>query len=145
MKTLLICLAFLASFASWLQALGQSSTILKPEQIRWQEINADGSKYAVIEGDRSKPGPFTYAFFLPDGVWESPHRHTGTARVVVVSGTLLLGDGLVLNQSKARPVPAGSFFLVPKDAPHWEGAKGDTFIIGVGIGPWTTTIEPPAR
>jgi quercetin dioxygenase-like cupin family protein len=119
--------------------LAQASTIWDPARIHWQEQNADGSKYAVIEGDRSKPGPFTYAFLLPDGVWVPPHSHTGTARVFVVSGTLLLGDGPSLDKSTARAIPSGGVFLVPHDSPHWEGAKGETLIVGIGIGPWKTT------
>ena len=116
-----------------------SSTIWSADKIHWQEINPDGSKYAVLEGDRTKAGSFTYAFLLPDGVWVPPHSHTGAARVFVVSGTMLLGDGATEDHSKAMPVQAGGVFLVPKDAPHWEGAKGDTLIVGVGQGPWKTT------
>jgi hypothetical protein len=34
--------------------------------IDWQEINPDGTKYAVLEGRRDVPGEaFTYAFFIP--------------------------------------------------------------------------------
>ena len=47
-----------------------------------------------------------------------------------------------MNKASAHPIGAGNVFLVPKDAPHWEGAKGDTLIIGVGTGPWkTTTVD----
>jgi len=123
-----------------LSASAQTTRVWNSNDIHWQEINSDGSKYAVLEGDRSKPGPFTYAFFLPSGVWEQPHTHTGTARVCVISGTLLLGDGPRLIKANARAMPSGTFFLVAANAPHWEGARGDTLIIGIGIGPWKTAL-----
>ena len=132
---LLLRLLFAASVYS------QTSVVWDPKSIHWQDINQDGSKYAVLEGDRSKPGSFTYAFFLPNGVWVGPHTHTGTARVFVVSGTLLLGDGKIIDKTSARPIPKGHVFLVPQNAPHWEGAKGDALIIGVGTGSWKTTVS----
>lgn len=133
-----LSLCILAALSSLLTAYGQSVSVWKSGQIRWQEINSDGSKYAVLEGDRSKPGPFTYAFWLPNGVWERPHMHTGTARVTVVSGTLLLGEGRVLRKNSAEALTSGSVFVVPANVPHWEGARGDTLIVGVGTGPWIT-------
>jgi hypothetical protein len=61
-----------------------------------------------LEGDRSRPGPFTY-------------------------------------KAKARSIAAGGAFFVARNAPHWEGARGDTLIIGVGVGPWKTTEISGAR
>jgi hypothetical protein len=108
--------------------------------IQWQQTNPDGSKYAVLEGHRDVAGePFTYAFLLPSGVWVGPHVHSEDARVTVVSGTLLLGEGATMNPRNARPMRAGTFFLVPKNVPHWEGARVDTLIIGTAHGPWATT------
>ena len=71
-----------------------------------------------------------------------PHFHSADARVFVASGTLLLGEGSIMNKASAKPVPAGSFILVPANATHWEGAKGDTLILGVAQGVWKTTNLP---
>ncbi|MBY0505110.1 MAG: cupin domain-containing protein [Bryobacteraceae bacterium] len=110
-----------------------------PGSIAWQRVEADGSKYAVLEGSRDEPGkPFTYAFLLPDGQWVKGHTHTQAARVVVVSGTLLLGEGPRLDRGKVREVKAGEVFYVPANVPHFEGARGDTLIIGFAIGNWKT-------
>jgi quercetin dioxygenase-like cupin family protein len=120
-----------------------SVRVWSPATIQWDQENPDGSKYAVLEGHRDVPGePFTYAFFLPNGVWVSPHVHSEDARVTVISGTLLLGEGATMNQRSARSIAAGMFFVVPKNVPHWEGARGDTLIIGTAHGRWVTT---PAR
>ena len=110
-----------------------------PANIPWQRTEADGSRYAVLEGSRDQPGePFTYAFLLPDGQWVKAHTHTQAARVVVVKGVLLLGEGSTMDQRKVREVKAGEVFFVPANMPHYEGARGETLIIGTGTGLWKT-------
>ena len=111
-----------------------------PDTITWQELNADGTKYTVLEGRRDVPGEaFTYAFFIPAGVWDSPHSHTAEARVVVVKGNLKLGYGRALDKQSAREFPVGSYLLVPANADHFDGADEDTIIIGTAVGPWKTS------
>lgn len=129
MKLLLLLLAANPSIRIW-----------TPENIAWQSIESNGAKYAVLEGSRDTPGqPFTYAYLLPDGQWVAGHKHTQAARVIVVKGTLLLGEGAKLDKAKVREIKAGEVFYVPANMPHYEGARGDTLIIGIGTGVWKTT------
>lgn len=110
-----------------------------PDSIVWQQTNPDGTRFALLEGVRDMPGvPFTYAFFLPAGVWDGPHSHAPTVRVFVARGTLALGYGTSLERAKARRFPIGSILLVPGGAVHFDGAAEDTVIIGTAIGPWST-------
>lgn len=110
-----------------------------PDRIIWQQVNDDGTKYALLEGRRDRRGvPFTYAFFIPSGVWDSPHFHSSDARVAVVKGRLRLGYGEVLDRAAAREFPVGSYLLVPAGAAHFDGADEDTIIIGTALGPWRT-------
>ena len=38
------------------------------DTIAWQELGADGTRYALLEGRRDQAGePFSYAFFIPAG------------------------------------------------------------------------------
>jgi len=116
-----------------------ASLIWNPASIRWQRFDKDGSKYAVLEGDREIPGRgFTYAFWLPDGVWVNPHWHTEDARVVVVRGTLLLGFGTKLDKEDVTAIGPGGYFVVRAKQPHYEAARGDTLIIGAASGVWRT-------
>jgi uncharacterized RmlC-like cupin family protein len=93
-----------------------------------------------LEGDRDQPGrPFTYAFFIPAGVWDSPHHHSTTARVFVAKGALGLGYGDRLDRAHAKTYPAGSYVVVPAGADHFDGSDTDTIIIGVASGAWSTT------
>ena len=62
---------------------GQSPAVeaWNPGNIVWQRTDSDGTKWAVLEGDKDAPGKaFTYAFFLPAGHWEH-HFHNQDARV----------------------------------------------------------------
>ena len=114
-----------------------------PSNIQWDTTFADGSKLAILEGRRDVPGePFTYAFYLPDGRWVAPHWHCADARVFVATGTILLGYGEQMDQQRIRTYGPGSYLLVPYKVAHYEGAQGNTIIIGTGVGPWCTYEHP---
>ncbi len=110
-----------------------------PDAIVWQRFNPDGTKFALLEGVRDKAGvAFSYAFFIPAGVWDAPHSHSADARVFVARGALHLGYGDRLDKAKAKAFPAGSYLLVPGNAHHFDGSPVDTLIIGTATGPWST-------
>ena len=116
-----------------------------PDAIVWQRTNPDGTRFALLEGVRDQPGvAFTYAFFIPAGVWDGAHRHSATARVFVAKGTLRLGYGEHLEHGAATAFPAGSMLIVPAGARHFDGATEDTIIIGTATGPWTTDYADSA-
>lgn len=109
------------------------------ESIVWQRIDQDGTKYAVLDGDREAAGkPFTYAFWMPGGVWVKPHTHTQQAHVVVVKGSIQLGYGTQMDRSKTITLKAGEFFIVRAGEAHFEGSEGECLIIGTALGGWKT-------
>src|SRR5258705_4070282 len=56
------------------------------KSIIWQKTDADGTKWAVLEGRSDVPGEaFTYAAFVPAGFHDF-HSHGSDARVAVVQG-----------------------------------------------------------
>jgi len=87
-------------------------------------------------------GLFTYAFWLPGGVWASPHVHSQDAHVAVMRGTLRLGFGPVADRDVTVRVSAGEFFVGRADEPHYEGSDGPCLIIGTALGGWRTTVLP---
>ena len=108
------------------------------DSIVWQRQDSDGTKWAVLEGDKDAPGKmFTYAFFIPAGYWEH-HWHTQDARVAVIKGALRVAEGDKLDKAGAKSYPVGSYLYVPANAPHTMGAEVDTIIIGTAQGPWKT-------
>ncbi len=115
------------------------------ENIVWQDIGADGTKYTLLEGRRDVAGEaFTYAFFIPAGFWDPAHWHTADARVVVLKGTLYLGYGDRHNDRALQAFGVGSYILVPANAKHFDGSSEDTVIIGTAVGPWSTHYVDPA-
>jgi hypothetical protein len=111
-----------------------------PDSIPWRTAAPNGTRYALLEGSRERAGgAFTYAFFIPAGVWDGPHWHSTTARVFVMRGALGLGYGDRLDRASARTFGAGALVVVPGGARHFDGADVDTIIIGVATGPWSTT------
>jgi hypothetical protein len=115
--------------------------VWREDTIAWTPDDPPGSKYAVLDGDRTRPdGLFTYAFWLPGGVWAPPHVHSQTAHVAVLRGVLRLGFGGVSDRAAAREIRAGEFFIVRADQPHFEGSDGPCLIVGTARGGWTTTV-----
>jgi len=121
-------------------AVGQSAKVMTwdPNNIAWQSTDPDGSKWAVLEGDKDTPGKsFTYAFLVPAGHWEH-HSHNQDARVAVLSGALKVAVGPTLDKDGAKTYPVGTFLFVPANVEHTMGADVDTICIGTAMGPWKT-------
>lgn len=130
-----LTLALLGSLAA-----GQSATVKTwdANNIVWQSIDPDGSKWSVLEGDKDASGKeFTYAFLVPAGHWEH-HSHNQDARVAVISGALKVAVGPTLDQKGAKTYSVGSFLFVPANVEHTMGAEVDTICIGTAMGPWKT-------
>lgn len=131
------------SYFDQFAAFGQSPSVQtwNPQSIVWQRTDSEGTKWAVLEGDKDAPGKaFTYAFFLPAGHWEH-HFHNQDARVAVVSGALKVAVGPELDKAGAKTYPAGSFLYVPANVQHTMGADVDTICIVTAQGPWKTHYE----
>lgn len=136
MKIIIVLILVLAGTL----AFGQGTAVKtwNPENIVWQRTDSDGTKWAVLEGNKDTPGKaFTYAFFLPAGHWEH-HFHNHDARVAVVSGALKVAAGPELDKTGAKTYPVGSFLYVPANVQHTMGADVDTICIGTALGPWKT-------
>jgi hypothetical protein len=116
------------------------------DTLAWQEIDAHGTRYALLEGVRDQAGqPFSYAFFIPAGFWDPAHWHTADARVFVAQGTLYLGYGDTLDRAAATAYGPGSYIIVPAGQRHFDGSDEDTLIFGTAIGPWATFYVDPTQ
>lgn len=108
------------------------------ETIEWQDANPDGTKSATVVGTREAGVAFSYALFIPAGVWDAPHSHLAAAHLVVARGELRLGYGSEFDREAVGIFPAGSFLYVPAGAVHFDGAERDTVLLGTAVGPWST-------
>ncbi|UVI36689.1 cupin domain-containing protein [Brevibacterium spongiae] len=109
-----------------------------PNDMPWEVTHDDGTKPATLVGTRSPGEIFSYAFFIPAGVYDGPHSHSAAAHLHVAAGELQLGYGPVLDLGATRTYPSGSFLYVAAGAAHFDGADVDTVIVGTAIGPWST-------
>lgn len=142
---LMIVLCMSAALAAHAQDMTHSGTDGKPSisygsEIAWKAGPASlpaGAKFAVLEGDPAKEGPFVMRLMLPDGFRIPPHWHPKVERVTVISGTFNLGMGEKFDKSATRKMPAGTFGFWPAGMRHFAWAKGATVLQLHGIGPWS--------
>lgn len=126
---------------------GTGMSIQVPSAILWskgpQALPA-GAKMVVLEGDPSKPGPFTIRLKLPVGYQIPPHWHSQVERITVLEGTFQLGDGERFDPKALREMPTGSFAYVPTGHRHFATVKGESIIQLHGTGPWEIHYVNPA-
>ena len=118
-----------------------------PAEVKWKDGPGSlpaGAKFAVLEGDPAREGPFVMRLRFPDGFRIQPHWHPKVERVTVISGTLNLGMGEKFDQSATRELTAGTFGFWPAGMRHFAWAKGETVLQLHGTGPWVITYVNPA-
>src|SRR5438552_9081269 len=110
-------------------AVVKAPILVRAEEMRWEACSAAiprGPKCATLEGDRTVANmPFTYRLKIPDGYHIPPHTHPADAHLTVIAGTLNIGFGDKLEVKATKPMPAGSFIVVPRGAHHyyWTRAR----------------------
>jgi anti-sigma factor ChrR (cupin superfamily) len=124
-----------------------TAALHRPDDLKWQDGPASlppGAKFAVLEGDPTKPGPFVFRVKVPDGYKIPPHTHPKPERVTVVSGTFHLGMGDEFDATKTEALPAGTYGTWPKGMKHFVMVKGETVVQFHGDGPWVIEYVNPA-
>src|SRR5687768_11593642 len=79
-----------------------------PKAVKWMDGPPSlpaGARFAVLEGNPAKEGPFTMRLKVPNGYRIPPHTHPKTERVTVISGTFRLGMGETFDTSKMEELP----------------------------------------
>jgi quercetin dioxygenase-like cupin family protein len=138
----------LAQASAELAAARQSQhLVVTPSQLNWIAAPPSlppGAQMAVLEGDMTKPGPFTARFKAPANYKIPPHWHPADEHITVLSGTFYIGMGDRLDESTASTLPAGSYTVMPAKHHHFAFTKEETVIQLHGIGPWGITYINPA-
>jgi hypothetical protein len=121
--------------------------MVAPGDLKWGEGPPSlpaGSKAAVLEGDPAKPGLFTLRLQIPANYKIPAHWHPADEHVTVISGTFYMGMGDKLDESKAKPLAAGSFAHMPPKTNHFAFTRTEAVIQLHGMGPWGITYVNPA-
>ena len=123
------------------------AAVHRPDGLKWQDGPPSlppGAKFAVLEGDPTKPGPFVFRVKVPDGYKIPPHTHPKPERVTVISGTFHLGMGETFDAKKGEVLPAGTYGTWPAGMKHYVWVKGETVVQFHGDGPWVIQYVNPA-
>jgi uncharacterized protein (TIGR02246 family) len=102
-----------------------------------------GAKIAVLEGDPTQPGPFTFRLKFPAGYRIPPHFHPVIEHATVVSGALSIGQGDRWDDSKLVRLDADDFIHMPPGERHFARATGETVLQLHSTGPWGITYVNP--
>lgn len=150
----LMALGLAAGLFGALVVLGQEEekskkehTILTPADLKWGEgpdALPPGAKAVALEGSLKKEELFHLRLKFPAGYKIPPHWHPGTERVTVLSGSVRLGLGDRFDESRMKPLQAGSFISLPPRTAHFVTVTEDTVIQLSTIGPWSVTYVDPA-
>jgi quercetin dioxygenase-like cupin family protein len=125
---------------------GHTHTVT-PDTIVWGPAPPglpSGSKMTVLSGNPGAEGSFTLRASLPDGYKVPPHWHGTVENLTILSGTLLLGMGEVVDKTKATVLGPGGFAAMPPEMRHWVVAEGETVLQVHGEGPFSITYVDPA-
>jgi hypothetical protein len=118
-----------------------------PDDVKWgpaPPVLPPGAQAAVLDGDPTKPGPFTIRIKAPDGYVIPAHWHSIEENLTIVSGSFGLGLGDKFDKSKIRYLPAGSYARLGKEERHFAVAKGETIVQVHGEGPFDLHYVDPA-
>ena len=121
--------------------------VVTPDHLSWGPAPAilpAGARLAVLEGDPSKPGPFTMRLAMPAGYRIPPHFHQADEHVTVISGAFQVGMGETFDEGKLTTLPPGTFGVIPPGMRHFARAGKATVIQLHGVGPWGLTYVNPA-
>lgn len=117
------------------------------QQLQWGPAPAvfpAGAEMVVMQGDPSKPEPFTVRLRFPNGYKIAPHTHPTTENVTVLTGTFLAGMGDRFVESEMQAFGRDAFASIPANHPHYAMARGQTIVQVHAIGPFALTYVNPA-
>jgi quercetin dioxygenase-like cupin family protein len=135
MKRSAIVLSALAAAVIATSEIRAQSNAVTPDQLKFNRNPATGSEIAVVMGKPGEPGPFVLRVRYPAGLKAMPHSHPNDTYVTVISGVLRYAEGEKFDESKFKDYPAGSFFVIPANVPHYENATAPMEFQAHGMGP----------
>jgi quercetin dioxygenase-like cupin family protein len=138
------CLVALLLLAAVLLPFAQGESLvparLTPEELKWV-AQPNGNQQAVMAGNQRETGLYMYRTKFPANYRNQPHFHPDQRIVTVMSGTLYVGYGEKVDESRMKALPPGSIFTEPPRQPHYVWAKDGEVVIQVtGYGPSGTTV-----
>src|SRR5262249_22231909 len=146
MKLLLNTTLLVFAFASLVHAQDGQLRLSPLEITELNSINAgagtsgvSGIETRTLKGDATKPGIYTIQLTIPANVKIQAHTHPDDRVATVVSGTWYIGYGSSFDETKLKPLTAGSFYTEPPSVAHFAKTGNQTVVIQItGNGPTGT-------
>lgn len=111
-----------------------------PDSFKWfSPPNNPSIKGAWVLGTEKEPATYAFRVMIAKDGKILPHTHPDTRYSTVLSGTLYVGFGDAVDESKMVAVPEGGLYVAPADVSHYLWAKdGDVVYQEGGVGPTAT-------
>ena len=141
----LICVCSLFGLAANGPAMAQSKpghVMVMPTALKWVDVPSlpPGAKIAILQGPMNAAVPFTARLRFPANYRVPAHFHPATEHVSVLSGTLYMGLGEVLDTAKGMAVPPGGLAVMEPKTPHFAYTTSEPVELQLhGVGPWGIT------
>lgn len=98
-----------------------------------------GIRTTALYGDPASEGPYTIEIRVPPHTRIAAHTHRDDRSAVVVSGKWFFGYGATADEAQVKPLPPGSFYTEPADAPHFAMTRDEPAVVYItGQGPTDT-------
>lgn len=121
--------------------------MLTPDDMKWgpaPDALPAGAQVAVLDGDPTKPGPYTMRLKMPADYRIPPHRHASPEHVTVISGKFNVAKGEKDDPAvKGTELPPGSYFMMSPKSAHYAWAREETVVQLHGRGPWKINYINP--
>jgi quercetin dioxygenase-like cupin family protein len=120
---------------------------VQADEIKWgpaPPVLPAGAKIAVLSGDPAGTGLVTIRLKMPAGYKIPPHWHPTDEHVTVISGSLALGMGDVLDETHSKTLKAGGYGVAPANMHHFAWTKTGAVVQVHMMGPFKITYVNPA-
>lgn len=121
--------------------------VLANDAVVWGEAPPTlppGAKLAVVAGDPGVVGgTYTMRVWVPAGYVVPPHWHPVRENVTVLSGSIVVGMGDVIDREKTQTLGPGAFLSMPAEHHHYALFDEESTIQLHGIGPFGINYVNP--
>ena len=141
-KLPLLCasaLVTLLAAPAWAADMTPGQIYMNTSDMKWGDAPPNlpkGAKIAVLSGDPGKAGPFVARLMVPANYKIAPHWHSQDEDLTVISGTLFLAEGDMLDTKHAHGIKTGGYHHLPAKTHHYAYSKAATVIQINGQGPF---------
>ena len=124
------------------------SGAMNADELQWGPVPPffpAGAEMAVLEGDPSQTDLITLRLRMPAGYGIPAHWHPTQEDVTVLSGSLNVGMGDVLDKGASTALTPGGFVALPAEMNHYVWTDEDTVVQVHLNGPFEITYVDPAQ